>query len=279
MTTQAEGRLDGRVAVITGGASGIGEGTVRRFVGEGANVVVADVQTEAGEALVAELGDETRFVRADVTSEPDIAAIVDHAVAEFGRLDVMFNNAGIVGVVGPIADTPTDGWDHTVAVLLRSVFLGMKHAARVMIPQGSGSIISTSSTAGILGGLGPHCYTACKHGVIGLTKSVASELAGSGIRVNAISPGSTVTAMTSMVITGDHTATERTTEAIAAGSALGKAGVPADIANAALYLASDESGYVTGHTLVVDAGQTTMAGLARFHKQASGVVHEAGRRT
>lgn len=273
------GRLEGKVAVVTGGASGIGEGTVRRFVAEGASVVVADIQEAAGESLVSELGGATRFVRADVTSEDDIAAIVDHAVAEFGRLDVMFNNAGILGVVGPVADTPIDGWDHTVSVLLRSVFLGMKHAARVMTPQGSGSIISTSSTAGILGGLGPHCYTACKHGVIGLTKSVASELAGSGIRVNAISPGSTVTAMTSMVITGDHTATERATEAIAAGSALGRAGVPADIANAVLYLASDDSSYVTGHTLVVDAGQTTMAGLARFHQQASGVVHEAGRRT
>ena len=184
-----------------------------------------------------------------------------------------------VGELATIPETPTDGWDHTVAVLLRSVFLGMKHAARVMTPQGSGSIISTSSTAGILGGLGPHCYTACKHGVIGLTKSVASELAGSGVRVNAISPGSTVTAMTSMVITGDHTAIDRTTEAIAATSALGRAGVPADIANAALYLASDESGYVTGHTLVVDAGQTTTAGLARFHTQPPAVVHEAGRRT
>lgn len=273
------GRLEGKVAVVTGGSSGIGEGTVRRFVAEGASVVVADIQEAAGESLVGELGGATRFVRADVTSEDDIAAIVDHAVAEFGRLDVMVNNAGILGVVGPIADTPIDGWDHTVSVLLRSVLLGMKHASRVMTPQGSGSIISTSSTAGILGGLGPHCYTACKHAVIGLTKSVASELAGSGIRVNAISPGSTVTAMTSMVITGDHTATERATEAIAAGSALGRAGVPADIANAALYLASDDSSYVTGHTLVVDAGQTTMAGLARFHQQASGVVHEAGRRT
>jgi NAD(P)-dependent dehydrogenase (short-subunit alcohol dehydrogenase family) len=273
------GRLQGKVAVVTGGASGIGEGTVRRFVDEGARVVVADIQVDAGEALAAELGASTRFVRTDVTEEDDVAAAVAHAVAEFGRLDVMFNNAGILGVVGPIAETPTEGWDRTVAVLLRSVYLGMKHAARTMIPQGSGSIISTSSSAGILGGLGPHCYTACKHAIIGLTKSVASELAGRGIRVNAISPGSTVTAMTSMAITGDPTATDRAAETIAAASALGKAGVPADIANAALYLASDESGYVTGHTLVVDAGQTTIAGLPRYHTFAPGVVHEAGRRT
>ena len=273
------GRLEGKVALVTGGASGIGEGTVRRFVAEGAQVVIADRQADAGAALAETLGPATRFVTADVTDEADVAAAVDDAVAGFGRLDVMFNNAGIVGVIGPIAATPTDGWDHTVAILLRGVFLGMKHAARVMVPQGSGSIISTSSTAGILGGLGPHCYTACKHGVIGLTKSVASELAASGIRVNAISPGSTVTAMTSAVITGDHTATDRTATAIAAGSALGIPAFPEDIANAALYLASDEARNVTGHTLVVDAGQTTLARLGTFHRQDPAVLHEAGRRT
>lgn len=272
-------RLDGKVAVITGGASGIGEGTARRFVAEGARVVVADRQADAGAALAGDLGDAARFIATDVTSEDEVAAAVDHAVAEFGRLDVMFNNAGIVGVVGSIADTPADGWDDTVAILLRGVFLGMKHAARVMVPQGSGVIISTSSTAGILGGLGPHCYTACKHAVIGLTKSVASELAASGVRVNAISPGNTVTAMTSAVISGDHTATDTAAAAIAATSPLGIAGLPEDIANAALYLASDEARYVTGHTLVVDAGQTTFAGSGRFHQQPSAVLHEAGRRT
>ncbi|MGI9028897.1 MAG: glucose 1-dehydrogenase [Ilumatobacteraceae bacterium] len=273
------GRLEGKVAVVTGGARGIGAGTTQRFVDEGARVVIADLQDDAGQALAAELGDSVRFVHTDVTDEDDVAAAVDHAVGEFGQLDVMFNNAGIVGVVGRIAETPADGWDHTVAILLRGVFLGTKHAARVMVPQGSGVIISTSSTAGILGGLGPHCYTACKHAVIGLTKSAASELAASGVRVNAISPGSTVTAMTSAVISGDHTATDKAEAQIAAGSALGIAGFPEDIANAAVYLASDEARYVTGHTLVVDAGQTTIAGLARFHQQPTAVLHEAGRRT
>jgi NAD(P)-dependent dehydrogenase (short-subunit alcohol dehydrogenase family) len=272
-------RLKDKVALVTGGANGIGAGTVRRFVAEGASVVVADLQQDAGTALADELGDAVRFVRTDVTDEADIEAAVAATVAAFGRLDVMFNNAGILGVIGRIADTPADAWDHTVAVLMRSVFLGMKHAARVMVPQGSGAIISTSSTAGILGGLGPHCYTACKHAVIGLTKSVASELASSGVRVNAISPGSTVTAMTSMAIAGDHTATDAAAKAIAAGSALGIAGYPEDIANAALYLASEEARYVTGHTLVVDAGQTTIVGNGRFHRQATSVVHEAGRRT
>lgn len=272
-------RLAGKVAVVTGGANGIGAATVRRFVGAGAQVVVADLQDEPGRALVEELGDAARFVHVDVTAEAHVATAVDTAVAEFGRLDVMFNNAGIVGVIGRIADTPVADWDHTVAVLMRSVFLGMKHAARVMVPQGSGVIISTASSAGVLGGLGPHCYTACKHAVIGLTKSVASELGGSGIRVNAIAPGSTVSAMTAAVITGDPAATEKTAKAIAAGSALGIPAWPDDIANAALYLASDDARNVTGHTLVVDAGQTTLGGNGRFHHQPSAVLHEAGRRT
>lgn len=272
----SNGRLAGKVAVVTGAASGIGEGTVRRFVEEGAKVVMADVQDDRGRALATELGANTRYIHCDVTDESQVAAAVDLAVSEFGRLDIMFNNAGIVGAVGRIAETSADQWNRTVAVDLNSVFFGMKHATRVMIPQNSGVIISTSSTAGILGGLGPHCYTACKHAVIGLTKSVASEVAQSGVRVNAISPGNTVTAMTSAVITGDHTATELATKHITSGSLLGIAGLPVDIANAAVYLASDEARYVTGHTLVVDAGQTTLGGSGRFHQQDAAIMREAG---
>jgi len=275
---ERSGRLAGKVALITGGASGIGAGTVRRFVEEGAQVIVADVQDEPGNALVTELGDATRFAHCDVTSETDVAAAVDLAVSAFGRLDVMFNNAGIIGAVGPIADTTADAWDRTVAVLLRSVFLGMKHASRVMVPQHGGSILSTASTAGILGGLGPHAYTACKHAVIGLTKSVASELNQHGIRVNAIAPGGTVTAMTATAITGDHTDIANATKQMAATSPLGFAAEPSDIANAALYLASDEARNVTGHVLVVDAGQTTSAGRARFHDSKPALVREAGQR-
>ena len=273
------GRLHGKVAVITGGASGIGEGTVRRFVEEGASVVIADLQSDAGNALCAELGDATRFIRTDVTVEADVAAAIDLAVAEFGRLDIMFNNAGIVGAIGRIADTTSDAWSRTGAVLLNGAFHGLKHAARVMVPQGSGAIITTSSTAGIMGGLGPHAYTACKHAVIGLTKSVASELGQHGIRVNAISPGNTATAMTAAVITGDHTDLATTNQHIASTSPLGIAGQPSDIANAALFLASDEARYISGHCLVVDAGQTTNGGSARFHESKSAIVEEAGRRT
>ena len=270
------GRIEGKVGVITGGASGIGEGTARRFVAEGALIIIADLQRDRGEQLAAELGAAARFITTDVTSEADISAAVDLAVSEFGRLDIMFNNAGIVGVIGPIADTPLDAWERTVAILLRGVFLGMKHASRVMVPQRSGSIISTSSIAGVTGGLGPHCYTACKHAVIGLTRSVASELATSGIRVNAVAPGNTVTAMTSAVMTGDHNATEVTSKQIAANNPLGIAGFPEDIANAALYLASEEARYISGQTIVVDGGQTTNGGSSRFHQSKTALVREAG---
>lgn len=272
-------RLEGKVAVITGGASGIGEGSVRAFLDEGARVVIADLQDDAGRALCAELGPRTRFIHCDVTVETNVAAAVDLAVSDFGRLDIMFNNAGIVGAIGPIADTSTDAWNRTVAVLLSGTFHGMKHAARVMVPQRSGVILSTASTAGVLGGLGPHAYTACKHAVVGLTKSVASELSSSGIRVNAIAPGNTATAMTAAVITGDHTDLDAATKAIAAGSPLGISGQPSDIAYAATYLASDEARYVNGHCLVVDAGQTTSGGSTRMHRSTPAMVEEAGRRS
>jgi NAD(P)-dependent dehydrogenase (short-subunit alcohol dehydrogenase family) len=253
-------RLEGKVAAITGAASGFGEAAARRFVAEGAKVVLGDIQEEAGQKVAAELGDNAVFVPCNVTKEEDIANLVDTAVTQFGKLDIMFNNAGIVGAVGPISTTPADEWKFTVDILLNGVFYGCKHAARVMGPQGSGSIISMASTAGILGGLGPHCYTACKHAVVGLTKGVAAELCQYNVRVNAIAPAGMATAMVANVSTGDHTAIERTKEILAEGSPLkGRAGTAEDVANAALWLASDESGYTTGHTLTTDAGTTTGA--------------------
>jgi NAD(P)-dependent dehydrogenase (short-subunit alcohol dehydrogenase family) len=270
------GRLEGKVAVVTGAASGIGAGMARRFVAEGASVVLADVQEERGRQVAAGLGPATRFVRADVTEESDVAAVVDLAVAEFGRLDCMCSNAGIVGAVGPIAETTVEAWDRTVAVLLRSAFLGTKHAARVMVPQGSGVILNTASTAGVVGGLGPHAYTACKHAVIGLTRSAASELARHGIRVNAVAPGNTVTAMTASAFGGDPDDLAPTEERIRAMSPLGIAGTPEDIAAAAVYLASDDARYVTGHCLLVDAGQTAVGGPGGFHRAPPAVLREAG---
>jgi len=271
-------RLQGKTAVITGAASGIGAGTAELFVENGARVIVADLQEDRGQAVASGLGDAARFIRCNVTEEGDVAAAVDLAVSEFGRLDVMVNNAGIVGAIGPIADTTVEAWDQSIAILLKGVFLGMKHAARVMVPQKSGSILSLSSTAGVIGGLGPHAYTAAKHGVVGLTKSVSSELAGHGIRVNAVAPGNTVTAMTSSAITGDPDAEDEAAATIKEGSPLGIAGFPIDIANALLYLASEEARYISGHTLVVDAGQTTGGAPAAFHEVEADILREDGKR-
>ncbi|MDH5237279.1 MAG: glucose 1-dehydrogenase [Acidimicrobiia bacterium] len=266
------GRLDGKTAVITGGASGIGEGSVRAFVAEGANVVIADLRLDAAQALAEELGDAAIGVAADVSAEADVAAAVDAAVEHFGRLDCMFNNAGIVGAVGPIAEMDVADFDRTIAVLLRGPFLGIKHAARVMGPQGSGSIITTASTAGLAGGLGPHGYTTAKHGVVGLTRSAASELADDGIRVNAIAPGNIVTNMTARLGPGDADF-EQAKTAIAKSSPLGIAGEPSDIAFAAVYLASDESRYMSGETILIDSG--FLAGAGRkggFHRGGSAMI-------
>ncbi|MFP6815580.1 MAG: SDR family oxidoreductase [Pseudomonadales bacterium] len=252
------GRLEGKVAAITGASSGFGAAAARLFVAEGCKVALGDIQAEAGAAIAAELGDAAVFTICNVTTEDDISKLVDLAVSEFGKLDIMFNNAGIVGAVGPIATTPADEWKATLDVLLNGVFYGMKHAARVMKPQGSGSIVSMASTAGIMGGLGPHTYTAAKHAVIGLTKGVGAELCRFGIRVNAIAPAGMATAMVANVTTGDHTAIDETIKALAEASPLvDRAGMAEDVANAALWLASDDSGYTNGHTLTTDAGITT----------------------
>lgn len=253
-------RLEGKVAAITGAASGFGAAAARLFVNEGCKVALGDIQEDAGAAIAAELGDSAVFIRCNVTSEDDVAALVDAAVSAFGRLDVMFNNAGIVGAVGPIDTTPAEEWRATLDILLNGVFYGVKHAARVMKPQGSGSIVSMSSTAGILGGLGPHTYTAAKHAVVGLTKSAGAELCRFGIRVNCISPAGMATPMVANVTTGDPSAIEETKKTLAANSPLkGRSGLAEDVANAALWLASDESGYTNGHTLTTDAGITTGA--------------------
>ncbi len=256
----ARGRLQDRVAVITGGASGIGEATTRRFVAEGCRVVIGDVQEERGRALVEALGPAVQFQRCDVTKPEEVAALVARAVDSEGQLDVMFNNAGIVGCKGPVDELLPEEWKATLDVLLNGVFYGMKYAAAVMKPQGYGSIISMSSVAGISGGLGPTAYTAAKHAVIGLTKSMAAELGAHGIRVNAIAPYAMVTPMVSAVYFEDPEAIDATRDLLARGSPLkNRAGTAEDVANAALWLASDESGYTSGHTLTTDAGFTVGA--------------------
>ena len=272
-------RLEGKVAAITGAASGFGAAAAQRFVKEGGRVVLGDIQSDAGQALAVQLGDAARFCVCDVTQEDHVANLVDAAVSAFGKIDIMYNNAGIVGAAGPIHTTPADEWKFTLDILLNGVFYGIKHAARAMIPQKSGSIINMASTAGIMGGLGPHAYAAAKHAVIGITKNTATELAHHGIRVNAIAPTGMATAMVAG-LSGDPSDIDGTIARLAATSPLkGRAGMAGDVANAALWLASDESGYTTGHTLTTDAGTTIGASTnAPNFVEYTPLIREAGKR-
>ncbi len=248
------GRLAGRVAVITGGASGMGLGTLERFLAEGASVVVADLNLAKGEALLAartQAGDaaRVRFVRADVSEERDVAALVQSALDVFGRLDVMFNNAGIGGAFGPLTETEVDAWDETFAVDVRSVFLGIKHAARAMIAAGAGgSIINTASVAGLNAGGGAMAYSAAKAAVINLTQSAALELAKQRIRVNAICPG---VIYTPLMHGGKEAVADEWVKDLQPWPERGE---PQHIAGAALFLACEDSRFVTGTHLLVDGG-------------------------
>jgi NAD(P)-dependent dehydrogenase (short-subunit alcohol dehydrogenase family) len=265
------GRLADKVAVITGGASGIGRATVELFVEEGARVVIADIQDEAGRQLQQRLGDRTLYLRTDVTREADVAALMAHAVAEFGGLDCVFNNAGAPGARYSIETMPVEAFDRTIAVHLRGVFLGMKHAAPIMRRQGSGSIISSGSIAGLRAGFGTHEYGAAKAGIIHLTKSVASELSEHNVRVNCICPGYIPTGIlgASVGIFGAEAdaLAERIANDVPKAQPIPRAGTARDIAYAALWLASDESSFVTGDVLVVDGGVT---GGQRYSALAAG---------
>ena len=275
-------RLEGKVAVITGAASGIGAATAKTYVEQGARVVLGDIQDEAGENMAAALGGASYaiFRHCNVTDEAEVEALVETAVSEFGQIDIMFNCAGIVGALGPMSTTPAEEWKLTIDIMINGVFYGMKHASRHMKEAGSGSIISMSSTAGVMGGLGPHAYAAAKHAVVGMTKNLAAEVGGYGVRVNCIAPSGMATPMVADVMTGDHKNLDETIATLAALSPLkGRAGLAQDVANAALWLASDESGYTSGLTLTVDAGATTgsTAEPPAFAEYAP-MVREAGRK-
>jgi NAD(P)-dependent dehydrogenase (short-subunit alcohol dehydrogenase family) len=254
------GRLAGKTAIITGGSSGIGESAVRLFVQEGCNVVIADRNVEAGTRLAMELGNAALFQRTDVTSEAEVRAVVELAVTTFGRLDCMFNNAGMSGLLRPIEDVSVEEYEQLTAVNLKGVFLGMKFAAPVMKKQRSGSIINTSSMGGLKAETAPHIYCAVKAAVNHLSKVVANELGAWNVRVNALSPGAIVTPIftNNQNLSAEEVqiAMQKAEEALSHYQPIPRAGQAVDIARAALWLASDESTFVTGANLVVDGGAT-----------------------
>ena len=250
--------LDGKVAVITGGASGIGEASVRLFTQNGAKVIIADIMEDRGQALADELANDAVFIKTNVFFEEEVKAAVIKAVDHFGKIDIMFNNAGVGGVTGPVDETPMEGFDITVGVLFKAVFMGIKHAAIFMKPQGFGSIINTASIAGLQTGFAGHTYSACKAAVIHLTRSVAMELGEFGIRVNCICPGAIATpifAKTYGIGHQDALKSINPLKDIFAGvAALGRSGLPEDVAKAALFLAGDDAEFISGEALKVDGG-------------------------
>ena len=272
--------------IITGGASGMGEAAVRLLASRGQAVVFGDIQDDRAQALAAELGDGVVYLRTDVTQESDVAALVDLAVDRFGTLGGMVNNAGIIGVVGPIDAITVEDWDFTQMMLLRSVFLGMKHASRVMKPVRRGAIVNTASIAAIRGGIGPHAYAAAKAGVVSLTRNGAAELGSYGIRVNAVAPGRMATPMVADTWAGDHSDIEAAKRAILPESPLAdRVGTAEDIAEAYAWLLSDHAGYISGQVISVDGGFTggsppvavAQAQLARYAGDTT-FIREGGKR-
>jgi NAD(P)-dependent dehydrogenase (short-subunit alcohol dehydrogenase family) len=255
--------LKGKVAIITGAASGMGRAASILFANHGANVVLADLNASGGEEtarLASESGNACVLQRTDVSAEADVMALVKRAVDTFGGLDIMFNNAGIGGAVGPLEEIKVEDWDRTQAVCLRGVFLGIKHSVPEMRKRGGGAIVSTASIAGVWGYPGLHAYSAAKAGVVNLTRSAALEFAADGIRVNCIAPGGVSTP----IVYGGMANKDAVESMLVKAQPIPRAGQPEDIAQAALYLASDASSFVTGHTLVVDGGAIAgPAGMAR----------------
>jgi len=247
-------RLKDKVAVITGGASGMGRATALRFLAEGASVIIADYNAETGadamkEAADQGFGERTRFARTDVAVEAQVESMIATAIDAFGHLDIVFNNAGVGGAIGPLGATRVEDWDYTFDVLVKGVFLGIKHATRVMQAQGrGGAIINTASVAGLSGDAGPIAYSAAKAAVINLTRGAAVELAPDRIRVNAICPGFIATPL------AEQGRPESTRAAFAKSQPWPDYGRGEHIAGAALFLASEDAEFVTGEALIVDGG-------------------------
>jgi NAD(P)-dependent dehydrogenase (short-subunit alcohol dehydrogenase family) len=245
--------LKGKVAIVTGGSSGIGRATVELFCEEGAAVVVADVQDAAGQALADQLskcGHTVNYVHADVSRDADVAAMVHLALSRYGRLDVLFNNAGIEGEQAPTADATLENWERVIDINLKGVFLGLKHGIRAMLDHGGGSIINNASVAGLVGFAGIPAYAASKGGVVQLTRTAALEYATSGVRVNCLCPGVIQTPMVERFTHGQPEAEAQ----MRAMEPIGRTGTAREVAELALFLASDRSSFVTGAIVPVDGG-------------------------
>jgi NAD(P)-dependent dehydrogenase (short-subunit alcohol dehydrogenase family) len=253
------GDLAGKVAIVTGGASGIGKASVELFASEGARVVIADIQVADGEALARSLGENVAFHRTDVTREAEVEALVGFTVERFGSLDIMFNNAGGGGISDvPFVDRDFSEYEKVTSLNLLAPMLGMKHAARYMLTRGGGSIINTLSTGGIFPGIGIPFYRAAKAGLLQVSKSLALELSPHGIRVNCITPGPVATDTFGTKLGVSKEKARQIEKLILDGildmQALKQPVRPSDIAQGALYLASERSSRVTGHNLVISAG-------------------------
>ncbi len=256
------GALDGKIAIITGGTSGIGERMVELFVAEGAKAVVAARRQEEGQAMEKRLG--IRFIRADVASEADVKAMIDQTVKWFGRVDCLVNNAGVPAPMVSITETDVATIDRVLAVNVRGVLLCIKHVAPVMLSQGTGSIVNIGSGAGLRGGVSGHIYSASKGAVHALTRSAAAELGEKGIRVNTIVPGAIATGIFAKAAGLEGAKAERAADVVkdifADLQPIPRSGMPEDIARAAIYLASDASSFINGQDIVVDGGYTMVTG-------------------
>src|ERR1700676_2570334 len=249
----AQGRIEGKVAIITGGASGIGKATAELFAQEGAKVVIGDLQASAGEEIAKSIGG--LFVATDVREAKAVEGLVRTACDKFGGLDIMYNNAGI-GIVTPLLDTSEELYSNTMRIDLDGVYWGLKFAGRVMVAQKRGAIVNTASVAGIRGSVGLSAYNAAKHGVVGITRAAALEFAPAGVRVNCICPGIIDTPLVAVAVG----ASEAIRETMHRFHPLGRMGKPEEIARCVLFLASDEASFVTGHALVVDGGASAGVG-------------------